>query len=230
LEPRLRETLVDGANRLGIALGSEALARFETYLALLQQWGRKINLTSRLEAEEVVTHHFLDSLAGVPLLAPTPAAGVVDIGTGAGLPGFPLKFALPGLRVTLIDSVRKKVAFCQEVIRATGVSGVDAAWGRAEDLVRERGRGNGYDWVVSRALAQAADIVKLGLPYLAPGGRLLLYKGRPDERELEALEALCAKLGASLEVRAAIVPFLDEARSLLIIRTGSQGSPSASSR
>ena len=111
-----------------------AVERFSAYLGLLQRWGKKINLTTRLETTEVIVYHFLDSLAGVPILSASPTARVVDLGAGAGLPSLPLKFALPGLRVLLVESVRKKVAFCQEVIRATGVTGIEAVWGRGEDL------------------------------------------------------------------------------------------------
>jgi hypothetical protein len=90
-----------------VALDDDAVNRFSSYLGLLQLWGKKISLTTRLEATEVIVYHFLDSLAGVPILTATPSAHVVDLGAGAGLPALPLKFALPGLRVVLVESVRK---------------------------------------------------------------------------------------------------------------------------
>ena len=218
MESALRTALAEGASRMGVNLGDEALARFETYLALLQLWGRKINLTARLEGPEVVTHHFLDSLAGARVIAGSPEARVIDIGSGAGLPAFPLKFALPGLRVTLVDSVRKKIAFCQEVIRATAIPGVEAVWGRGEELVRLPGRAGGYDWVVSRAVGKAADVTRVGLPFLAPGGRILLYKGSPERSELESLGALCSAAGATWEIVRVAVPGIDEERSLVVVR------------
>ena len=112
----VRGFFIEGCAEMGIALTQDATSRFETYLSLLQSWGRKINLTTRLEAKDVVIHHFLDSLSGVRFISAESGARVIDLGAGAGLPSFPLKFALPLLRLTLIESVRKKVSFCQEVI------------------------------------------------------------------------------------------------------------------
>lgn len=221
MDESLRQKLVVGAAALGAALDEAALVRFSTYLTLLQQWGKKINLTARLGAEEVVVYHFLDSLSGVPVLAATPSCRIVDLGAGAGLPSLPLKFALPGLRLLLVEGVRKKVAFCQEVIRAAGVAGAEALWGRGEDLgLRPEHRG-AYDWAVSRAVGPAAAVAGLALPFLAPGGRILLYKGDPDPEELRALDAFCTKIRASWELRKIAVPHLTGARSLIVV--ASQG-------
>jgi 16S rRNA (guanine527-N7)-methyltransferase len=212
-----RDVLVTGAAAIGVALDDDALERFSAYLALLQRWGKKINLTTRLEPEEVVVYHFLDSLVGVPVLRESPAARVVDLGAGAGLPALPLKFALPGLRVLLVESVRKKVAFCQEVIRATGVAGIEAVWGRGEDLGSRPEHRGAYDWAVSRALGSSADVASLAQPFLAPGRRLLLYKGNPDAGELQSLQKFCAENRATWELRQVAVPHLDAARSLIIV-------------
>jgi len=212
-----RELLLTGASWLGVTLNAAAVERFSTYLALLQLWGKKINLTTRLEAEEVIVYHFLDSLAAAPVLAEFPTARIVDLGAGAGFPSLPLKFALPGLRMLLVESVRKKVAFCQEVIRATGVTGIEAAWGRGEELGARPDHHKVYDWAVSRALGTSADVASLALPFLAPGGRILLYKGQPDAEELEALAAFCMEQGGVWELRKVAVPHLKAARSLIII-------------
>jgi len=217
MDESLREQLTAGAAGMGVALNAAALVRFSTYLALLQAWGKKINLTTRLGAEEVVVYHFLDSLCGVPVLAATPSARVVDLGAGAGLPSLPLKFALPELRLLLVESVRKKVAFCQEVIRSTDVADTEALWGRGEDLsLRPEHRG-AYDWAVSRALGSAAEVAGLALPFLAPGGRILLYKGKPEPGELNELDLFCAKHRATWELRRVAVPYLEGDRSLIIV-------------
>lgn len=200
-----------------MALDDAAVDHLFTYLKLLQSWGRKINLTARLETSEVILYHFLDSLAGVPLLAASPDARVVDLGAGAGLPSLPLKFALPGLRVLLVESVRKKVAFCQEVIRAAGVTGIEALWGRAEDLGARSEHVRAYDWAVSRALGSAVDVAKLALPFLAQGGRVLLYKGDPDSGELQALDSFCTEQHGGWELRKVAIPHLKAARSLIIV-------------
>lgn len=202
---------------MGVGLEAAAVARFAAYLALLQLWGKKINLTTRLETSEVILYHFLDSLAGAPLLEASPAARVVDLGAGAGFPSLPLKFALPELRVLLVESVRKKVAFCQEVIRAAGVTKIEALWGRGEELGARSDHHRAYDWAVSRALGSSAEVAKLALPFLKPGGRLLLYKGEPDSAELQALDAFCTEQGGAWEQRKVSIPGLKAARSLIIV-------------
>ena len=217
LDEAQRGLLVAGAADLGVALDDAAIKRFSTYLGLLQRWGRKINLTTRLETSEVILYHFLDSLAGAPVLAASPTARIVDLGAGAGFPSLPLKFALPGLRVLLVESVRKKVAFCQEAIRATGSPGIEALWGRGEDLGSRPDHRSSYDWAVSRALGSSVGVAKLAIPFLAPGGRILLYKGEPDAGELKTLDAFCTEKGGAWEQRKVSIPYLDAARSLIIV-------------
>lgn len=214
----LKSLLLEGAAKLGVSLDEEAILRFSTYLDLLQLWGRKINLTSRRDSDEIVVYHFLDSLAGAPLLEPTPTSRVVDIGAGSGLPSLPVKFALPGLRVSLVESVRKKVSFCREVVRATGISGVEALWGRGELFgISAEHRGT-YDWAVSRAVGQSADVGRIAIPFLLPGGRILLYKGDPAAGELLALETFCREHGADFVLHRVTVPYLKGVRSLIVIR------------
>jgi len=212
-----RELFVAGASELGVALDDHAVERFSAYLGLLQLWGKKINLTTRMETSEVILYHFLDSLAGVPILAASPAARVVDLGAGAGLPSLPLKFALPGLLVLLVESARKKVAFCQEAIRATGITGIEALWGRGEILGARPEHRRSYDWAVSRALGSSVEVAKLAFPFLAPGGRILLYKGDPDSGELQALDSFCTGNGGGWEQRKVSIPHLEAARSLIIV-------------
>ena len=219
MEGELRALLVEGASRMGIELDAEAVSRFATLMSLLQTWGKRINLTTRLEGREIVIHHFLDSLAGVRLLRDPPPARVVDLGAGAGFPSLPLKFALPELQLTLVESVRKKVAFCQEVIRATGSRGIDAVCGRGEEIARQEGRGRAYAWAVSRALASSAEVLALARPFLAPGGRVLIYKGAPGKDELDELERACAKIGAAWQVHEIAVPLIEARRSLVVVRT-----------
>lgn len=218
MEDDLRTILVDGASRMGVELDAGAVSRFATLLSLLQTWGKRINLTTRLEGREIVVHHFLDSLAGVRFLAGAPDERVVDLGTGAGFPSFPLKFALPGLRFTLVESVRKKVSFCREVIRATGSAGIEALCGRGEDIAKLPEHRGAYSWAVSRALASSAEVLKLAHPFLAPGGSILIYKGTPGREELDDLDRSCAKIEAAWQVHDVEVPLIEARRSLVVVR------------
>jgi 16S rRNA (guanine527-N7)-methyltransferase len=216
------DRLAAGAAEFGLALEPGTIAAFSTYLSLLQLWGRKINLSTRLGVEEVIVYHFLDSLSGAHWFLGSPDAEVIDLGAGAGFPSLPLKLALPDLRVTLIEGSRKKVSFCREVIRATHLKEATALWGRAEEIgTRSEHRGR-YAWVVSRAMSQAAVVLKLALPFLAPGGSLLLYKSDMPEEETADLDRLCAELGSSWESRRVIVPHLDGARSHIVVRTAGE--------
>ena len=218
MEEDLRAILVDGASKMGVELDADAVTRFATLLSLLQTWGRRINLTARLEGREIVIHHFLDSLAGFRFLREEPDARVVDLGAGAGFPSFPLKFALTGLRITLVESVRKKVSFCREVIRATGSAGIEAICARGEDVARQGAHRGGYTWAVSRALASSAEVLELAHPFLAPGGSVLIYKGAPGRDELDDLDRSCTKIGAVWRLHEVEVPLIGARRSLVVVR------------
>jgi 16S rRNA (guanine527-N7)-methyltransferase len=217
MDEQLKRLLVTGASSMGIVLDDDAIGRFSVYLALLQQWGRRINLTSRLAGDEIVVYHFLDSLAGAPFVAPSPRGRMVDLGTGAGLPSLPLKFALPGLRLLLVESVRKKVAFCQEVVRTVAGTDVEAVWGRGEELGLRPEHRHRYDWAVSRALGRSIDVARMALPFLAPGGSIILYKGEPSAEELRELGDFCEEAGVSWKVHPVEVPYLKGSRSLIVI-------------
>lgn len=218
MDASLKELLVTGAAGMGVTLDDGAVMRFSKYLKLLQEWGSKINLTSRLTGEEIVIYHFLDSLAGAPIVMSSPCGPMVDLGAGAGLPSLPLKFVIPDLRLQIVESVRKKVAFCQQVIRSTEIDGAEAVWGRGEELGIRSEHHHKYRWVVSRALGRATEVAQMALPFLAPGGSVLLYKGEPEAAELRDLELFSDRNGGSLEMRSVSIPHLKGSRSLIVVR------------
>jgi 16S rRNA (guanine527-N7)-methyltransferase len=218
MEPGPRDLLVSGAASLGLRLDEAMVDRFSAYLNLIQTWGARINLTSRLEGGEIVIYHFLDSLSGARWLEGAPGAKIIDLGTGAGLPAIPLKIVRPDLEVVMIDGTGKKIAFCQEVIKALGLVGAEAIWGRAEELGRKEGHRRGYRWAVCRAVGQSREIASLALPFLDDHGALLLYKGKPEQRELDALAAFCRGKRLVMESRPVEVPHLVGARTHLIVR------------
>ncbi len=216
-DPRAAELLSEGLKSLGIPSGPERIDLFVRYAGLLQRWGKKINLTSRLGDDEIVVYHFLDSLAAFGTVAAAGGGGLVDIGAGAGFPALPLKICMPSLDVLLVESSGKKVAFCREIARSLGLSGVEVRQERAESLSLQEGYRGRFDWAVSRAVGASADMVSLSLPFLRPGGRAILYKGVLEGDELRGLEAAVARTGSSLDLLPVTVPFLEAARTLAIV-------------
>ncbi|RMG55797.1 MAG: 16S rRNA (guanine(527)-N(7))-methyltransferase RsmG [Gammaproteobacteria bacterium] len=188
-----------------LGLDPALAAPLADYLALLARWNRTHNLTAIRDPERMVTHHLLDSLAVLPWI---PERGrLLDIGSGAGLPGIPLALARPGLEVTLIDSVGKKAAFMQQAVTALGLDNARVVHGRVEDYPEQ----GAFDTVISRAFSSLAEFTDLSRPLLAPGGRWLAMKGRrPDEELAELPEDVRV-----LAVHPVAVPGLEAERHLV---------------
>lgn len=171
------QLLREGAQRIGLKNLRTDL--FLSYIDLLRKWGKRINLSSVLSDREIIIKHLLDSLTVAEFIPP--ASRVLDIGTGAGLPGIPLYIYDASLSVTLVESVGKKVAFLKEVKRSLGLSGIDIHNARAEELSDDmRGR---FDRVTSRAVGSVNTVVTLGTPYLDIGGQMVIMKGPRGKKE-----------------------------------------------
>lgn len=196
--------LADGLRALRLELAQPVQARLLAYLALLQRWNAHFNLTAVRNPAQMVVRHLLDSLAVLPHLA---GERLVDLGTGAGLPGIPLALARPELEVTLVDSNGKKVRFLRAAVRELGLANVRPVQARVEALT---GR---WPCVTSRAFASLEDMLRLGGHLVAPGGRLLALKGRYPEAELAAVAAPFRVL----ETLPLQVPGLAAERHLVII-------------
>lgn len=176
------EILAQGALELGIELSEEETRLFMRYLDMITLWNRKINLTSLKDEKDIIITHFLDSISASSFI--DPGSRVLDIGSGAGFPGIPIKIVCRGVRLTLIDSVQKKVIFMKELIRDLRLGETSAVWGRAEDKDNGIKRGS-FDCVISRAVGGISDMLDLSAPYLARGGKIVLMRGRRGEKELE---------------------------------------------
>jgi 16S rRNA (guanine527-N7)-methyltransferase len=175
--------LQDGASRLGERLSDESVARLLRFGEELLRWNARVNLTAITEPRDVLEKHFLDSLAITPEVRG--ASTLLDLGAGAGFPGIPLKIVLPELRVTLVDSVGKKVAFMKNAISRLGLIGARAIHARAEGWPEGEGLERA-EVVVSRAFLDAARWVRLGAKYATPGGRVVAMLGQsPGASELE---------------------------------------------
>jgi len=186
LEIENQKLLIEGAKVFGVHLDEEAVKRFDIYLKQLIKWNQKINLTAIRSEEGIVLRHFLDSLSVKPYLSGQSC--VLDIGSGAGFPGIPLKIAQPSLRMTLIDSVRKKVDFQRHVIRMLGLRGTETIHGRAQDRETVQNLGGRFDITLSRAFSDLRAFLVLSLPFLKEGGTAIAMKGETDDAERGVLD------------------------------------------
>jgi 16S rRNA (guanine527-N7)-methyltransferase len=176
----LREYLVEGARELGIDISEKDSALFFKYLENLKTWNDKINLTSIKNDREIIISHFLDSISIAPLIED--GKKVLDIGSGAGFPGIPLKIVRRGLEETLLDSANKKVSFMNDTIRKLELQDINALWGRAEDIDNKVPRG-GFDYVLTRAVGSVSDTLRLSSPYVSENGVIILMRGKRGSEE-----------------------------------------------
>ena len=207
--------LADGAAQLGLALSPAQLAQFDAYYRELTCWNRKVNLTAIAGRRETQLKHFLDSLT-VCLAARSELSGparVIDIGSGAGFPGIPLKLAFPQLELHLIDSVGKKTAFLQHLAAALQLDGVTAHTGRAETLARQPELRDAFDLALTRGLARLPLLLEYALPFCRPGGKAIALKhGRLEPEIAEAQFALSQLAGREAGLFPVNLPGLDDDR------------------
>lgn len=212
--------LQEGAQRFQVLLSDRQVGMFMRFKELLQEWNRKINLTTIVGDQEIVIEHFLDSLACVPFLKPVQREmALLDVGTGGGVPGIPLKIVLPELDLVLLDASLKKVHFLEEVCRILGLQGARAMHGRAEDLGRQPEYRESFTWVVSRAVAPICTLAEYCLPFVKPGGFFIALKGPAVYDELEQGAYGIQLLGGHVEdIKKVCLPFSEKERHLVIVK------------
>lgn len=219
--------LRSGCDALGITLSDHQVDQFATYLRLLLEWNERFNLTSISEPNDVQVRHFLDCVAGWPLIAEelggekamTRAWHLADVGSGAGFPGVPLKIVAPRLKLTLIDGTGKKVQFLQQVVSALEFSTTTVVQGRAEEMGQIASYRGQFDIVTARAVAPLVTLAEYLLPLVRRDGYAAAYKGAQAAQEfVEARKAIEILGGEPVRVAPLDVPFLDETRFLLLIR------------
>jgi 16S rRNA (guanine527-N7)-methyltransferase len=212
-------SLADSAKTLfGVTLNEQQIRALETYAAELADWNRRANLTAITDRPGIQTKHFLDSLSCLAVMRPSPAARVVDIGTGAGFPGLPLKIAVPRMQLTLVEATGKKADFCRYIVERLRLRDVEVVHARAEEAGRNPALRETFDWAVARAVAELPVLVEYLLPFVKVGGFALAQKGESGPAEAHAAEGALRLLGGAIEkVTPVELPGVPETRYLVVI-------------
>ena len=241
-----KQTLRSGAESLGVTLDRSAVDGFTAHAFEMMRWNTRINLTAITDPFEMAVKHYIDSIAPANLIPPD--ARLMDIGSGAGFPGIPLKILLPSLVVTLTDAVRKKISFLNHAGRTLKLTNFTALHVRIEKAQTHRALADGsaghgsavggvlgeglYDVVIARALASLDDIMSMALPLLAEGGRVVALKGRLSQAEIDSAMRVAECLATNpdrdrglpaISVKRYRLPFLQSERSIVSVTFGSTG-------
>lgn len=204
---------------LGINLTDEQIQQFIVYYEMLVEWNKVMNLTAITEYDEVMKKHFIDSISLIKAFDVSRSASVIDVGTGAGFPGLALKIAFPQLKVTLLDSLNKRIQFLNAVIEKLGLDEVETIHGRAEDFAKQGKLREKYDLCVSRAVANLSTLSEYCLPFVKEGGMFISYKSEKIQEEVLKAEKAITILGGKVERQVEfMLPDSDIYRNLFVIK------------
>ena len=204
---------------LGVNLSENQVQQFLTYYEMLVEWNEVMNLTAITEYDEVMKKHFVDSLSLIQTFDVTKTVSVIDVGTGAGFPGLALKIAYPNMKVTLLDSLNKRINFLNAVTEKLGLTDVETVHGRAEDFAKPGKLREKYDLCVSRAVANLTTLSEYCLPFVKVGGEFISYKSEKITEEMENAKKAISLLGGKFDrSKDFYLPDSDIYRNLVVIK------------
>ena len=216
--------LVNICNKINIEISDDQINCFEKYYELLIEKNKVMNLTAITEKEDVIVKHFIDSIALIPYLLDkgfnvNSELSIIDIGTGAGFPGLPLKIMMPDVKFTLLDSLNKRVSFLNEVIDELKLKDIEVLHGRAEDYASDNKYREKYDICVSRAVANLSTLSEYCIPFVKEDGFFISYKAGESEEEINNSKNAIKILGGKInKVEEFILPGTDASRVFVFIR------------
>lgn len=203
----------------GLEISEQQINQFNSYYELLIEWNKVMNLTAITEPQEVAVKHIIDSIAAYDENLFVTGTSVIDVGTGAGFPGLPLKIFFPAIKLTLMDSLNKRVKFLQTVVDELGLTEVACVHARAEEGARNKAYREQFDIAVSRAVARLPVLCEYCLPFVKRGGYFLALKGREYQDEIkEAAKAIKVMGGSKVTERLVKLPALDDVRAIITIK------------
>lgn len=217
MENGLKKLLLDGANYYGVQLSEQQVNQFFTYKDLLKEWNNKINLTAIEDDREIIIKHFIDSMSILPYIKNEPQR-LIDVGTGAGFPGIPVKITSGNIEVTLLDSLDKRVKFLNEIINSLKLNGISAVHSRAEDAGVNPKFREKYDIAVARAVANLPVLLEYCMPFVKINGIFIAMKGSNTE-EFENCNKALDILGGKIEkIEKIFLPDTNIERNVMVIR------------
>ncbi len=214
----MEQFIKEASDLIGRKLSDSQINAFRIYEQELLEWNEKINLTAIRENTQIRRKHFLDSLTCLQVFADKRPTRIIDIGSGAGFPGIPLKIILPEMKLTLVESIGKKVRFCQHVAEQLKMENINIIQGRAEDLGQSNDHRERYDWAVARAVAGLPILVEYLLPFVRLGGGVIAQKGENAPAEVQQSQHAIHILGGNLrQIIPVTIPGVADGRFLVVI-------------